>query len=651
MKIPNIPLKNNVLDNLIAVVAPLQKKIIMRIVLLALTIVLTLVLIFAQTIAWQTNVVQTGGIMFSADTWNFSSEILINSQIHSIAPGKSGVIEMQMTNKSTSLAAASVMVSKAQLNAQVKNRLYFYIETSVVRHGETVDRVYVNQRNSYTYTIFPYSELLLNAETLHQPLLKWEWTYDNLGYYVYGEQAEDGSIQISEYLSPIEYDYDAMRTTFDETGRLETTDGSTTAEQFLLEWSKKDGYEGQIDTANPTQEGYYPVKVNAETGYGVWAYLCTRQQIEEANAADTALGNNSSDLGHATVQITGQNCHNDGVMVYDQSSLIAALEQPGLNMITLNQDIALTEPIDVTDSSQVIIDLGKHTLTSTADKIISAKNGAAVMLCNGSISGSEKTTAVYSEGASVTLNDVEVTNVKEGIVISDHLNSSGLDSTIPLVGSSITASEDGLLVYGNGADSERNTVIVIENCEIEGQYYAGITCNGAEYGTDIEITDSTVKGYYAAIYFPQRDSTLTVTKSVLEGVTGLAVKGGTVYVVDSTVKGTGEHLPLPEDASGLSKSGWWDTGDGSYLEANYTEWETKIYISGQTTRVTSADVAGGALAVRKFPEDAAQASIKISGGTYNSDVSAYLDSGYAVSQTTDQSGTYYTVNKQDSSGN
>jgi hypothetical protein len=273
------------------------------------------------------------------------------------------------------------------------------------------------------------------------------------------------------------------------------------------------------------------------------------------------------------------------------------------------------------------------------------------MRCNGSISGAENTTAVYSEGASVTLNDVEVTNVKEGIVISDHLNTSGLDSTIHLVVSSITASEDGLLVYGNGADSERNTVIVIENCEIEGQHYAGIACNGAEYGTDIEITDSTIKGFYTSIYFPQRDSTLTVTKSVLEGVTGLAVKGGTVYVVDSTVKGTGEHLPLPEDASGLSKSGWWDTGDGVYLEANYTEWETKIYISGQATRITSAHVADGALAVRKFPEDAPQASIKISGGTYNSDVSAYLDSGYVVSQTTDQSGTYYTVNKQEESGN
>ena len=58
----------------------LQKKILWRSVLVILTIVLTLVLVFALTVAWHTNVVQTGGLSFTAEYWNFNCEIIMDDE-------------------------------------------------------------------------------------------------------------------------------------------------------------------------------------------------------------------------------------------------------------------------------------------------------------------------------------------------------------------------------------------------------------------------------------------------------------------------------------------------------------------------------------------------------------------------------------------
>ena len=58
----------------------LQKTIVYRFAFLLFIIVLMVIIIFAQTIAWQTNVVHTGGLMLSADTWNFSAEVKIDDK-------------------------------------------------------------------------------------------------------------------------------------------------------------------------------------------------------------------------------------------------------------------------------------------------------------------------------------------------------------------------------------------------------------------------------------------------------------------------------------------------------------------------------------------------------------------------------------------
>ena len=229
----------------------LQRKVIARIVLVALTIILTVVLVFSLTVAWQTNVVQMGGLSFSAESFNFSGEVLLDDRNIVMTPGDSGTIPLKLINDSESLVAASVTVSKEQMNA-AQNKIYFYIDTPQMRNGELLDRVYVSSKKSYTYTMFPFSELTLDEKTVNQPNLKWEWVYDTLGYYVLGRATDNGGVVIEDYLFPIEYEYDELLTTFDENGELKTIDGIVGVEEFLTEVSSKDGYVGKIDISRKT---------------------------------------------------------------------------------------------------------------------------------------------------------------------------------------------------------------------------------------------------------------------------------------------------------------------------------------------------------------------------------------------------------------
>lgn len=629
MKIPNLRKLNNALGNPIDLLKHLRKKLVIRIALLVVVIVLTLVLVFAQTVAWQTNVVHTGGLMFTADTWNFSVDGSLISKTTPAAPGDTAIIGLEISNQSDNLAAASVKVSKEQIIKTMRHRMFFYVDTTAVRNGETVDRVYINEKNSYTYTLFPYNVLELKDNNATSPLIKWEWTYDNLGYYVYGKKSADNKIQVEEYLRPIEYEFDFLRTTFNANGKLKTIDGKTTAATFLENFSKTDGYDGQIDTNETTPDGYYTVTFDKDTGYGVFAYLCTLDEINEGSKQDTILGTDNEEIGEAKLQLMGQNCRTDGVLVTDEASLKEALSTPGLNMVTLAKDISLSSSITASDSSQVIVDLAGHKITSTANQVVTAKDGGSVMLCNGEIDANGKD-GVYAVAGNVTLKDVTLKNVNEGVLVYDNKSAINGDSVICLSGCKIEAAEDGLLIYGNGSASTTNTKIVIEDSDILGRDYSGIICNGGYYGMDISITNSTVKGHYTAIYFPSKDSNLSIKASTLEGYTGMAIKGGKVDIVDCTVTGTGAFTELP-DPSKLSGTGWVDTGDGIYLEANY-EPATKITISGSKTKVKSTQPS--TLAVRKYPADAVQAVIEITGGSFSSDVSAFVKSGYVQDDST-----------------
>ena len=594
---------------------------------------LTAVLLFSLTAAWYTNVADTEGLTFVAKQWDFNGNITIESDAVSIAPGDSGMIYMQISNNGTETAAASVTVSKAGLGELMKKRLYFYVDTSFYRNAERMDRVYVSDSSSYTYTVFPNSQVNITETTQNAPPLKWVWVYDVLGYYVRGI-VTDSTVRIDEYIRPIEYNYDPITTTFNDDGTLKTIDGIKSINEFLSEISKTDGYEGSIDVTHKTANGYYPVSVNSE-GYGIWAYLCTYDEIQQNMLDDTNIGTNGTgDSYPVEIRVTGTNSKETALEVSSKEMLVSVLDSTSYTSIKLMNDITLDESLVLQSGYRADIDLNGHTLKSSAAQIIEATVGSKVVLNNGTVKGNGSGYGVLSSGAEVVMNNVVMTDVEEGIKIVDHQNTMDSDSRIHIVDSEIVGGSDAVWVYGNNGDTDTNTTVIVERSTIIGQNYAGIICNGTYKGTDIQIIDSTVKGYYTAIYHPQKESRMQITNSDLEGITGLVIKGGVVNVENSTVKGTGtmEQIQAPQ----YSVSGFSDTGDGIYLEANY-EHNTEINILGSRTKVTSAN----AQAVRKFETDVAGATITINGGIYNTDVSTYIAVG--ATQTVTDDG-YYEVN-------
>lgn len=625
---------NNSRQDRKAALRDLQKKIFLRAFFSVVTLLLTAVLIFSLTAAWYTNVADAGGLTFVAKEWDFDGSIIIQNEAISMAPGDSGTIFMQISNNGTENASAAVTVSKANLSEPMKKRLYFYVDTSFYRNAERMERVYVSDSGGYTYTVFPNSQVSITADSQNAPPLKWMWVYDVLGYYVRGS-VTDSSVQIDEYIRPIEYSYDPITTTFAADGSLKTVDGFKTVGSFLKEISAVDGYEGTIDVSQKTASGYYPVFVNSE-GYGVWAYLCNYDEIQQNMQYDTEIGEADVSQSYPVeIYVTGSNTQSTAMEVSSKEMLTSVLSTMSYANVKLTQNMSFDQELVIKSGSRIDIDLNGYTLSSSASNVINAEVGSKITVANGVLSGNDQNFGVLATGAEIVIDNAVIQNVSEGIKIVDHQNNINADSRVHIVDSEISAVEDGLWIYGNNGDTETKTMVIVERSKITGTSYTGIICNGSYKGTDIQVLESVIKGYYAGIYHPQKDSTLKILNSEVEGLSGLVVKGGTVSVEDSTVRGIAEGAEIEEPA--YLPSGFSVTGDGIYLEANY-DWTADIKICGSKTKVSSLN----AFAVRKFEADAPGANIVIEGGVYSTDVSAYL--AMDATQTANEDGSY-TVNK------
>lgn len=566
------------------------------------TVILTIVIVFTMTSAWYTNVVQTSGLVIQAESWGFDGEIKVNSDAIVAAPGDEGVIHLEVNNTSQSMSAVSVGVSKARMDGQMQQRLYFYIDTQMTRNGETMDRVYLNTQESYTYTLFGGETLTLTEDRHSDVQLKWQWVYDVLGYYVLGTWSpERNTLSAVEYLRPIEYDYDDATTTFSKEGNtltmeLKTVDGETTVEEFLVKLSQTDGYEGEINPNTKLGAGYYPVDVD-ENGYGVYAYICTYSDIELATQYDTALAQAAEEAQEngvpgqryeAQLIISAQKNDEDVINVSTLSALQTAIElNPGA-VVQLTGDIAVTETdaLVIPEGTQIMLDLNGHAITSTSpQRAIEAQPGSSLTVINGDITGPGNTgSGLYAIGAQVVCHQVTVSGFKYGVCLSDSDDGNTLDSRVRLVDCELSASDYTVFISGNGLASQQKTQLVVENSTLlsDGMVICsnGTTTGYGRWGTDIQILHSTLtsnpNSVSTAIYHPQKDSTLTIYDSTVSGYTGMAIKGGTVSVQASTVLGTGAQQP-----PFASNSGFADTGDGIYIEANYG-YEILLEIGGAT---------------------------------------------------------------------
>lgn len=639
----------------------LQKNIYRQAGLAGLTIVLTLVILFAMTSAWYTNIVQTSGLVFEAEPWGFDGTITVNEAPILAAPGDDGLISLTVENDSESISALSVNVSKAGMEPEMKKRLFFYVDTHMTRDGETMDRVYLNEYEGYTYTVFGKGQLTLTEQMSNAPQIKWEWVYDVLGYYVMANPIKDGtgniiSMGIQDYLRPIEYDYDEATTVFstdadgNQVVEIKTVDGKTSPQQFLAELALKDGYGDQFGVSNLVYSDadkayFYKIDVD-EDDNGVYAYLCDYSDVQYHTQWDTDLGElayqykkdpnsltaeQTASLRHVvTLNISAQRSESSVVNVSTLSSLNKAIAEGYADVIRLSGDITLSEtsPLVIPANTRAMIDLNEKTITgtNTTGAIIYAQQGSSLTLMNGSIVGPGTNTGavrgIETVGSEVIMSNIKMSGFDQGVYMGDQNTVDGkaneLDSRVHMVGCTIDANWYGVYINGNGTNSAQKTQLIIDNSIVRGDGY-GITGNGTStgtgrWGTDIQIINgslveqsSTREG--AGIYQPQKDSTLTISDSAVKGYTAIAMKGGSANIINSTVTGFGTSSIDP--ATVTSNSGFADTADAVYIDTGYG-YEIRLDISGNSVLTSSA---GKSLRVYKSGDE--NVFVQIVSGTFD----------------------------------
>lgn len=674
-----------------------QKRIARQAILALLTVVLTVVLIFAMTSAWYTNIVQSSGLTFQAEAWGFSGTIDLDvPKVIKAGPGDEGIIGLTVTNSEKTVTDINVNVNKSEMAEQMQQRLYFYADAQLTRNGETMERVYLNNRDNYTYTLFSNGTLRLSEELHNDALLKWQWVYDVLGYYVIGRyDAQTKQMTVEEYLRPIEYDYDDATTTFEKVTTLDdgteifsnvlsTVDGTTTVDAFLYDLSQKDGYAGQISTfvyAEVGRDKYYPVDAAGykngtyPDGYGIYAYLCNYSQIQQATEFDTALGQaayqldttttitdvegitNANDLvSKAKLTISAQKSESTVISVTTTTGLKQAMAMKNVDVIQLNDDINLTDdPLVIPAGQRLMLDLNGNQITSiietdAANKVaITAQPGSSLTILNGEIVGKlekdltqtetnpdgttqpteeeEQITsagyAIYSTGAEVVLSDVEVKDFKYGIYVGDSDNDNTLDSRIYLTNSSIDVTSNAVIIAGNGYASSQKSQLIVEKSTLTSDGITisgnGTTAGNGRWGTDIQIIESTITSKAsdditkagAGIYHPQKDSNLTIYNSKVSGYTGVALKGGTCTINNSTITGTGVQTMEPK----FFTSGFADTADAVYIETNYG-YDIRLTITGSSVLTTRNDNLE-ARSLRVYDSEALNFAVKIVSGIFD----------------------------------
>lgn len=611
--------------------------------LAAAALILAVVMLFAMTAAWYKNVVQTAGLIFHVDQWGLDSSVNIQNELINAAPGDTGMITMSVENSSGGIIGVNLGVSTANGTediADMRKRLFFYIDDMAYRGGEHTPRVYLNTQEYYSYTVLPEHDLHLGDNGNASPLV-WEWVFDVVGYYFYGTVTESSEADIDEYLRPVEYKLDDA--TF-YNGVLTTVDGTTPPDEFIRELSESDGYEGTVTTTVTASDGriYYPVTVD-DSGKGVWIYLCNLGEIERETVLDTQLGASDEEKRQFEIylHVTAQQRQLEVAQVSTADQLQEALNNLAYDMVQLTDNVALSEILTVGGTGEKILDLDGHTLSTTASTLAQVQEGASLTVMDGTLKGAGTSSAygVEIKGGDVSMSGVTLTDTAQGVRILDY-SSSYNDSRVTLTGCTIYSTVAGINLHGNGARTAADTVLVIDNCLIESTGYYALTGGGntTSAGTDVHILNSRLRAIGptgTAIYHPQRDSTLLVEDSVLEGFTTMAIKGGNVTLLDTQVLATAREGTKPQTPA-FSGSGYVNTGAAVYVETGYN-YPCTITIGGDSV-VTSEN----AEALIFYESTNPLYELTVTGGSYSHDVTAFLADGYVCKK----DGDYWVVTKE-----
>ncbi len=181
---------------------------------------------------------------------------------------------------------------------------------------------------------------------------------------------------------------------------------------------------------------------------------------------------------------------------------------------------------------------------------------------------------------------------------------------------------DGLYAF----EESNNLNLTLDGVKLSSRTQT-LAVQGMTSNSNVTIRNSTLSSAGVGIYYPPKSGTLTIEGSSITGTTGIVLKGSTLVVKDgSTIHGTGKNK-VPDDyyTGTIGGEGFNDTGDALYVESGYNDRPIVVDVQGG---IFTSD---NAFAVRFFQKEGEQTThertIEISGGTFSSDVSAFLADG------------------------
>lgn len=189
---------------------------------------------------------------------------------------------------------------------------------------------------------------------------------------------------------------------------------------------------------------------------------------------------------------------------------------------------------------------------------------------------------------------------------------------------------DGVYAYKESNNLTLTFESVVLKSRTQGLAVQGLTSNSNVNIVNSKITSAEELG----IYYPPKSGTLTISDSEITGVTGIVVKGSNLVVKGekTIISGTGPNVDPETYYTGATdgSSTLTETGDALYIESGYNDRDISVSISGGHLNSKSAK------AVRMFVKNgentSAKREISVTGGTFSSDVSAYVAEGYVQNE-------------------
>ena len=293
-----------------------------------------------------------------------------------------------------------------------------------------------------------------------------------------------------------------------------------------------------------------------------------------------------------------------------------------LDYTTEDAEIGINLASSVTLSSTKFVNAAKVDLNLGEGSTITAENVRALQVKRGelNITGSGTITSTGSLDCSSS-----VIRVGDKDIAADTKLTIGKDVKVS------APSSYGITAFGAGSESvEINGTV---ESDAVNDAYDG--CAVSTYGTDttpatiIVNEGATITAKQSnGIYMPSGN--LTVNGGSISGTTGIYVKSGTATIKGGTITGTGEKKDYQ-----FYGNGGISTGEALVIDnCGYPNGTPEISVTGGTFESTNADAVGS------YGKDSTFDEVDgfISGGTFSSDPTDYLASGYRLVKQAD--GTY-----------